>query len=38
MNLDKNNHAVEKNGLSDRYKQMLSIGVFAALLIVIYLA
>jgi membrane fusion protein (multidrug efflux system) len=38
VNLDKNNHAVEKNGLSDRYKQMLSIGVFAALLIVIYLA
>ena len=38
MNLDKNNHAVEKKGLSDRYKQMLSIGVFAALLIVIYLA
>ena len=38
MSLDKNNNAVEKNRLSDRYKQLLSIGVFAALLIVIYLA
>lgn len=38
MSLDKNNKAVEKNRLSDRYKQLLSIGVSAALLIVIYLA